>query len=107
MHAESVCEKLLSPRWGLLVSAFPHGLRRGLHSYAATRLKPSRCVGRVADPALHELHTSFEKHYAWRSRRISAESTKNPIPMLSGMIPNAAAVHASDSTRAISANVIM
>ena len=99
--------EVLSPRWGLLVSAFPHGLRCGLHSYATPRLKPGRCVGRVRDPALPKIHTSFEKHYACRSRRISAESTKKPIPMLSGMIPNAAAVHASDSTRAISANVIM
>jgi hypothetical protein len=24
---------ILSPRWGLSVSRFPHGLRRGLHSY--------------------------------------------------------------------------
>jgi hypothetical protein len=30
---------ILSPRWGLSVSRFPHGLRRGLHSYAASRLK--------------------------------------------------------------------
>ena len=30
---------ILSPRWGLSVSRFPHGLRRGLHSYAALRLK--------------------------------------------------------------------
>ena len=30
---------VLSPRWGLSVSRFPHGLRHGLHSYAALRLK--------------------------------------------------------------------
>jgi hypothetical protein len=31
----------LSPRWGLSVfPALPHGLRRGLHSIAASRLKP-------------------------------------------------------------------
>ncbi len=28
----------LSPRWGLSAQAFSHGLRRGLHSCAASRL---------------------------------------------------------------------
>jgi hypothetical protein len=33
-----VLENCLSPRWGLSASLFGHGLRRGLHSYAALRL---------------------------------------------------------------------
>jgi hypothetical protein len=39
--AETACVRTgLSPRWGFLVSRhFSHGLRRGLHSYAAARLK--------------------------------------------------------------------
>ena len=38
--AGSVCVRTaLSPRWGWSVSTFPHGSRRGLHSYAASRLK--------------------------------------------------------------------
>jgi hypothetical protein len=37
---------ILSPRWGLSVSRFSHGLRRGLHSYAALRLK----LGFAASP---------------------------------------------------------
>jgi len=42
---------------------------------------------------------------ACRSRRISAESTKKPSPTLSGIMPKAAAIQASDSTRAMSAKV--
>jgi hypothetical protein len=30
----------LSPRWGLSIGRSSHGLRRGLHSSAASRLKP-------------------------------------------------------------------
>jgi hypothetical protein len=35
----------LSPRWGLSASAFTHGLRRGLHSCAASRLWAPRFGG--------------------------------------------------------------
>jgi hypothetical protein len=53
------------------------------------------------------LHTGKKQHQACRSRRISAESTKKPRPMLSGMMPKAAAIQASDSALAMSANVSM
>jgi len=45
--------------------------------------------------------------YAWRSRRTSVASRKNPRPNASGMIPNATAFHTSGSLRAISAKAIM
>jgi hypothetical protein len=62
-----------------------------------------KAAGRVGDPG----STQAPQTHAWRSRRISAESRKKPKPTLSGIMPNAAAIQASDSTRAMSANVII
>ena len=50
---DSVCENFLSPLRGLLAFHFSHGLRRGLHSCAASRLKIANC--------------STAKHEAWFS----------------------------------------
>ena len=47
----------------------------------------------------------FAPSYACRSLRISAESTKKPKPRARGIMPKAAAIQASGSTRAISAKV--
>src|SRR5438128_11091724 len=47
----------------------------------------------------------FAPSYACRSFWISAESTKKHKPRASGMMPKAAAIQASGSTRAISAKV--
>src|SRR5437870_10587929 len=47
----------------------------------------------------------FAPSYACRSFRIKAESTKKPKPRARGMMPKAAAIQASGSTRAIRAKV--
>jgi hypothetical protein len=45
----------LSPRWGLSISHFPHGLRRGLHSYAAARL--TYCAWSTGTPKIRSSHS--------------------------------------------------
>ena len=44
---------------------------------------------------------------ARKSRRINAESRRNPSPTVNGIAPNEAAIQASGSTRAMSVKVIM
>ena len=46
---KSVGEDRSFPPLGLVPSDFPHGLRRGLHSYAASRLRRGALFSRVGE----------------------------------------------------------
>jgi hypothetical protein len=55
---------VLSPRWGLSVSHFPHGLRRGLHSYAALRLKLGLTCRRNSSSRAHAFGAEARIYFA-------------------------------------------
>lgn len=59
----------------------------------------------LISPATNDAHGN--DNYALRSRRMSAESRKKPMPTAKGMMPKAAAIQASCSMRAITAKVAM
>ena len=83
-HGSTVCVRTgLSPRWGLcLLPTFPHGLRRGLHSFAASRLRAYR-FGFVFDGILVLSHTlqrwvRVSTEHVLVGRPISLKSFRDP-----------------------------